>query len=61
MKKLHLFLLTLLIGGVFNFYWLWEANFTSEAIHKWALNSLLAAAILGFIASRYLKGKGKLL
>ena len=60
MKKLHLFLLTLFIGGVANFYWLWKANFSTPAIHNWVLNSLLVAAILGFIASKYLKSKGKL-
>lgn len=60
MKKLHLFLITLLLGGAIMSYKLFDSGFTSEGIQEWALDALLIAAILGFIGSKWLKSKGKL-
>lgn len=60
MKKLHLFLITLLLGGAIMSYKLFETGFSSEGIQEWALDALLIAAILGFAASKWLKSKGKL-
>lgn len=60
MKKLHLFLITLLLGGAIMSYKLFETGFSSEGIQEWALDALLVAAILGFIGSKWLKSKGKL-
>ena len=60
MKKLHLFLITILLGGAIMSYKLFETNFSSEGIQEWALDGLLIAAILGFAASKWLKSKGKL-
>jgi uncharacterized membrane protein YdjX (TVP38/TMEM64 family) len=59
-KKLHVFLLTLVFGGAINSYTLISANFSNESIHEWALNSLLVAAIVGFIVTKHLKNRGKL-
>ncbi len=59
MKKVKLFLLTLVIGLTSTFYQAYKADFTTESIHKWILNGLLVAAIIGFIAVKYLKSKGK--
>lgn len=60
MKKLYLFLTTLLLGGAIMSYKLFDTNFSSEGIQEWALDALLIAAILGFIATKWLKKKGKL-
>ena len=60
MKKLYLFLTTLLLGGAIMSYKLFDTNFSSEGIQEWALDALLIAAILGFIAMKWLKHKGKL-
>ena len=59
-KKLHLFLLTLAIGGLLNINTLISENFSQESIHEWALNSLLIAAIIGFIAVKWLNSKDML-
>ncbi|MDL2284832.1 hypothetical protein LJC19_06805 [Oxalobacter sp. OttesenSCG-928-P03] len=34
-------------------------NFSTESINEWVINGLLVAAILGFVAMKYLKYKGK--
>ena len=49
MKKLYLFLTTLLLGGAIMSYKLFDTNFSSEGIQEWALDALLIAAILGFM------------
>ena len=59
-KKLHLFLLTLAFGGLLNINTLISENFSEASIHEWALNSLLVAAIVGFIAHKWLSNKGML-
>lgn len=41
MKKLYLFLTTLLLGGAIMSYKLFDTNFSSEGIQEWALDALL--------------------
>lgn len=60
LRKLHVFLVTLLLGGSIMSFRLFDGNFSTESIHEWALDSLFVAAILGFIAVKWLKHKGKL-
>lgn len=60
MKKVCLFLVTLVIGLVVTVKTAITANFTPESIHEWILNGLTVAAILGFIAVKYFKSKGML-
>ena len=59
-KKLHLFLASLLFGAAVTVYPAYTAGFTTESLHEWGINGLLVAAIVGFIAQRYLKSKGML-
>ena len=60
LRKLHVFLVTLLLGGAIMSYQLFESNFSSDGIREWVLISLFVAAIIGFIAVKWLKHKGKL-
>lgn len=60
MKKLHLFILTLVIGATVTINSAISANFSSDGIQAWILDALLVAALIGFIAVKYLKSKGKL-
>lgn len=60
LRKLHVFLVTLLLGGSIMSFRLFDGHFSTESIHEWALDSLFVAAILGFIAVKWLKRKGKL-
>lgn len=60
MKKVGVFLVTLVIGLVVTVKTAITANFTAESIHEWILNGLTVAAILGFLAVKYLKSKGML-
>lgn len=60
MKKLGLFLATLVVGMAVTVKTAITANFTPESIQEWVLNGLMVAAVLGFIAVKYLKSKGKL-
>ena len=60
LRKLHVFLVTLLLGGAIMSFRLFDGNFSTESIHEWALDSLFLAAIIGFIAVKWLKRKGKL-
>lgn len=60
LRKFHVFLVTLLLGGAIMSYKLFDSNFSTDGFHEWALDSLLVAAIIGFIAVKWLKRKGKL-
>lgn len=60
MKKLHVFIITVVIGIVTTMKPAIESGFSEESLHKWFLNALLVAAILGFAATRFLKARGKL-
>ncbi|MCL1886445.1 MAG: hypothetical protein FWG01_00690 [Betaproteobacteria bacterium] len=60
MKKLHLFLLTLVIGATVTINSVISTNFSEDGIHAWVLDTLLVAALIGFVATKYLKSKGKL-
>ena len=60
LRKFHVFLFTLLLGGAIMSYKLFDSNFSADGFHEWALDSLLVAAIIGFIAVKWLKRKGKL-
>lgn len=60
LRKLHVFLVTMLLGGAIMSYKLFEGNFSGESFHEWALDSLLVAAIIGFIAVKWLKRKGQI-
>ncbi len=53
-------MVTLLLGGAIMSYKLFDSNFSSEGIQEWVLDSLLVAAIIGFIAVKWLKSKGKM-
>ncbi len=59
-KKIPLFLLTLVIGLAVTIKPAITTNFSSEGIHEWILNGLLVSAVIGLIAVKYLKSKGKL-
>ncbi len=59
-RKLPVFLVTLLLGGAIMSYKLFDSNFSSEGIQEWVVDSLLVAAIIGFIAVKWLKSKGKM-
>lgn len=60
LRKLHVFLVTMLLGGAIMSYKLFDGNFSGESFHEWALDSLFVAAILGFIAVKWLKRKGQI-
>lgn len=60
MKKLHVFIITIVVGLLGTIKPAIENNFSEESLHKWILNALLVAAILGFAATRFLKARGKL-
>ncbi|MDR0934627.1 MAG: hypothetical protein LBM56_06050 [Burkholderiaceae bacterium] len=60
MKKLFLFIGTVVFGLVVTVKTAINGNFSTESIHEWVLNALLVAAIVGFILVKYLKSKGKL-
>ena len=53
LRKLHVFLVTLLLGGAIMSFRLFDGNFSTESIHEWALDSLFLAAIIGVDASLY--------
>jgi uncharacterized membrane protein len=59
-KKLHVFLVTLVIGLAVTIKPAIVGNFSNDSLHEWILNGLLVAAILGFVAIKYLKYKGRL-
>lgn len=58
-KKIYLFLITLAIGLAVTIKPAITNNFSVESLHEWILNGLLVAAVIGFIAVKYLKSKGK--
>lgn len=57
-RKIHVFLLTLLLGGASMSFQLFEGHFSQESVHEWFFDSLLVAAVIGFIATKWLKRKG---
>lgn len=59
-KKLPLFILSLVIGLTVTIKPAITSNFSTESIHEWILNGLLVSAILGLVAVKYLKSKGRL-
>ncbi len=59
-KKLHLFILSLVVGLAVTIKPALTSNFSTESLHEWILNGLLVAAILGFVAMKYLKSKGRI-
>ena len=59
LRKLHVFLVTLLLGGSIMSFRLFDGNFSTESIHEWALDSLFVAAILGFIAVEMAQAQGQ--
>lgn len=54
MSRTMLFLATLFIGGLLTLPAAYMAGFTDEALSNWAFNSLFAAAVLGFIGSKFI-------
>ncbi|NLC24109.1 MAG: hypothetical protein GX776_06540 [Oxalobacter sp.] len=59
-KKLHLFILSLIFGLTVTIKPALTSNFSQESLHEWILNGLLVAAIVGFVAMKYLKSKGRI-
>jgi hypothetical protein len=59
-KKWQLFLITLVVGGTITFNDLLSTNFSGDGFQSWVLDTLLVAALLGFVSVKYLKSKGRL-